>query len=115
MTTEIYFGQTLWVLSPTPVPPVGVLEVHVHVTLAEHRAAIGAEDPLAGPHLLPDALVVHTCPPPANLTVLERLAAICMALVTPFTTRRALDALMSVNIQQLFRAQGPAAVWAWKL
>ena len=115
MTKEIYLGHTLWVLSPTPVPPVGVLEVHVHVALAEHRAAIATEDPLAGDGLLPDALVANTCPPPANLTVLVRFAAICMALVTPFTTRRALDALMSVNIPQMFRAQGPAAVWAWKL
>ena len=112
---EIYLGQTLWVLSPTPLPPVGIFEVNGHVTLAEHRAAKAAEDPLVGPNLLPEALVVDTCPPAANLTVLERFAAICMALVTPFSTRRALDALMSVNIQQLFRAQGPAAVWAWKL
>ena len=112
MTKEIYLGHTLWVLSPTPVPPVGVLEVIVHVTLAEQRAAIAAVDPLAGRNLLPEALVVNTSPPPANRTGLERFAAICMALVTPFSTRRALDALIPVGIQQLFRSKGPAAVWA---
>ena len=87
----------------------------VHVPLADERAAKAAEDPLAALYLLPEALVVRTSPPPANLTGLQCFAAICMPLVAPSATRRALDALVPVGFQQLLRSKGPAAVWATML
>lgn len=67
--------------------------VFVHVFLGDGPLAVRTHDLLAFQQFLSPALVVDCHPTITNLAELVVFAAVCMSLVTPFTTSGTLRAL----------------------